>query len=33
VLAALRTEAVPDLRQVRLWSAYYTSTLRCLGLT
>ena len=33
VLAQLRAEEAPDLRQVRLWSAYYTALIRMLGLT
>lgn len=33
VLAELRAEAAPDRRQLRLWSAYYTATIRMLGLT
>lgn len=32
-LATLRTADAPDLRQLRLWSAYFTMTLRTLGLT
>jgi hypothetical protein len=33
VLASLRTEEKPDLRQLRLWSAHYSLTLRMLGLS
>ena len=33
VLAHLRATEPLDLRQVRLWSAYYTATIRMLGLT
>jgi hypothetical protein len=33
VLAALRAVEAPDLRQIRLWSTYYTSLVRNLGLT
>lgn len=33
VLAALRAVEAPDLRQVRLWSTYYTGLIRGLGLT
>jgi hypothetical protein len=33
VLALLRAEAVPDRRQLRLWSAYFTATVRMLGLS
>ena len=32
VLAELRAEADSDLRQIRLWSAYYTGVLRALGM-
>ena len=33
VLEQLRAMDAPDLRQVRLWSAYFTATIRMLGLT
>ena len=33
VLAELRAGPSPDLRSVRLWSAYFTALIRMLGLT
>ena len=33
VLAQLRAGPSPDLRQIRLWSGYYTALIRMLGLT
>ena len=33
VLAQLRAASAPDLKQVRLWSAFYVATLRTLGLS